>query len=182
MAKAPIVVSTRFVEECIAENEALDPEQYLLEDPEGEKRYHLSLPEAVKRARANRGHLLWGLTVYCTDHVHGGFETYKSIVEVNGGRCLLFRARPGSITSTKTGFVGDEVEVAHCEEPKYVYLISGTTLQDEKLWTKFREMVQNVGKHPRIVKTDWMLDLALSQEKRWDTMYEMTNNDIKTDD
>ncbi|MCJ1394718.1 hypothetical protein MMC18_007598 [Xylographa bjoerkii] len=171
ISHAPTVLSTDFLEACLEANKFLAPGAYPLHDPDGEARHNLTLLAIAARARANGSHLLRGQAIYCTEHIYGGFDTYKAIVEVNGGKCMLYRARAGSITVARAGSV---VEEEDGEEPEYIYLISGIKSEEQRLWPKFRQMVAAVGKVPRIVRTDWMLDLALSQQARWDDAYEVT--------
>jgi hypothetical protein len=163
-------------------NEELNPEDYLLTDPEGEKRFGLKLPEVLKRAKANKRRLLRNYSIYCTENVQGGFETYKAIIEANGGRCLLYRARAGSIAKKAAIMDGDD-EDRDSEtdqlEYEYVYLITGSMPEETRLWPKFRETVRATGDKPRVVRADWMLDLALRQEIKWEDGYEMTDKDIK---
>lgn len=175
LAHAPIVLSTDFVDRCLEENKKLPPEQFLLNDPEGEARLDIKLTDATARARDNKGHLLQGYSIYCTESVHGGFDTYKSIVEANGGKCLLYRARAGSSTSRVGGLDGD-VNDSASDTPEYTYLLSGVAHDEVRLWPKFRHMAQAMGKTPRIVRTDWMLDLALSQRVNWHKSYELTED------
>ena len=176
MACAPIVVSTDFVEACIEENQLVHVEDYLLKDAEGENRYSLQLREVLQRAKQNEGSLLRHHTILVTENVHGGFDTFKSIIEANGGKCLLYKGRAGSLPTPRAG---DEEESDMGAEPESVYLISGATSQEVKLWPKFRQMGEDAGLKPRIVRTDWLLDLALSQQIKWDDMYKMTDDDIK---
>ena len=82
---------------------------------------------------------------------------------------MLYRARAGSIASARV----DSVDEEEGEEPDYIYLISGAKPEEQRLWLKFRQMVTAVGKLPRIVRTDWMLDLALSQQVQWGDTYEV---------
>lgn len=173
LAHAPVILSTAFVDDCLEKDELLDASDYLLNDKEGEKRVGFKLAQSLERAKANKGQLLQGYTVYCTENVHGGFDTYKAIVEVNGGKCLLYRAR-------STTHVGRQNSGADREgrTPEHVYLISGTSADDAKMWPKFRQMVQDSGKIPRIVRNDWMLSLALSQEIRWKEHYELSEKDV----
>ena len=182
LANAPKILSLDYLQDSLDKNERLDPDDYILQDREGEERYDLQLSEAVARARANDCNLLQGQIIYCSESIVGGFETYKSIIAANGGRCLLYRARAGSITSGKPGGPGSaDDDDDESEDPEYVYLISGPTRGEARLWPKFRKMVQSIGKIPRVVKTDWMLDLALRQQIRWIDEYEMTNDDIVAD-
>ena len=109
--------------------------------------------------------------IHVTENIHGGFETYKSIIEANGGRCFLYRARSGTFIPV----AGNQSDSEN-EDPEFAYLISGASEAETKLWPKFRQMARESNRVPRIVKTDWMLDLALSQQVRWDDSYEM--NDV----
>ncbi|MCJ1284791.1 hypothetical protein MMC26_004127 [Xylographa opegraphella] len=174
ISHAPIILSTDFLEACLDANKLLAPEVYPLHDAEGEARHNLTLTAVTARARTNDGHLLRGQAIYCTEHIYGGFDTYKAIVEVNGGKCMLYRARAGSIVAAKVGSLDEEEEEEGSEELEYIYLISGVKPEEQRLWPKFRQMVTAVGKLPRIVRTDWMLDLALSQQARWEDTYEVT--------
>ena len=139
----------------------------------------MSLIDTVSSAKANKGRLLRQHSLYCTEHVHGGYDAYKSIVEVNGGRCLLYRGRAGSVASSRTGEANSALEQSEPQESDYIYLISGTTPKDARLWPKFREMAQASNRNPRIVKNDWILDVALTQELRWKDDYEITDADVK---
>lgn len=181
IAHAPALLSTSFVDDCLAQNALLPTEDYGLKDPDGEKRHEMSLIETVIRAKANKGRLLRQYSLYCTEHVHGGFDAYKSIVEVNGGRCLLYRARAGSVASSRIAEANSALEELESQESDYIYLISGTTHKDARLWAKFRELAQASSKTPRIVKNDWILDVALTQELRWKDDYEITDADVKAD-
>ncbi|MCJ1475932.1 hypothetical protein MMC13_004596 [Lambiella insularis] len=178
IAHSPMVLSTAFIDACIEQTKHVRPEDYRLNDLEGESRHRLTLAGVTARANANKGHLLRGQNIYCTEHIYGGFDTYKSIVEVNGGRCLLYRARAGSVTTGRVGACNGVDEDEHVEEPEYIYLISGPKPEEQRLWPKFRQMVEAIGKLPRIVRTDWMLDLALSQQApQWNESYEVTTED-----
>ena len=174
MAHAPIVISTDFVDQCLTQNKKLSPDHFALSDVEGEKRLGFTIADATSRAKENKGRLLRGYTIYCTENIRGGFESYKSIVEANGAKCMLYRARAGSIAA-RTGLF-DETEDG--EEAGYVYLISGASPEEKKLWPKFRTMVLGVGKRSRIVRSDWMLDLALRQEVRWLESYELVEGEV----
>ena len=180
LAHAPIILSTDFVDDCIQSNERLDPQDYLLEDKEGETRIGHKLSDALARAKANKGKLLKGMVIYATEAIHGGFDTYKAIVEVNGGTCLLYRARAGPHTVARAD--PDDDDASDDEEMfRHVYLMSGTTPAEAKLWPRFREMVEEMGKAPRIVRNDWMLNLALSQEIQWRDQYALTEKDVEVD-
>ncbi len=175
MARAPKVLSTDFVDQCLAQNKMLPPNDFILNDVEGEKRLGFKIADATTRAKENKGRLLRGYTIYCTENIRGGFDSYKSIVEANGGKCLLYRARAGSIAASRADGGEENKDYAEAE---YVYLVSGASPEEKKLWPKFRTMVKGVGKVPRIVGSDWMLDLALRQEVRWLNGYELVDGAV----
>lgn len=62
------------------------------------------------------------------------------------------------------------------EDPsrKEIYLLSGVAPDQLKVWPKFCQMVESIGKTPRIVRVDWLLDIAMSQELRTADEYELT--------
>lgn len=181
-AHAPIVLSTDFVDECLAENKRLPPENYKLNDIEGEKRLGYKLSDSTKRAKENKGHLLKNYTIYCTEAIHGGFDTYKSIIESNGGKCLPFRVRASSIASTRGGGLDGNEDGEAPILPEYLYLLSGVSHEEIRLWTKFRQIAHGERMIPRIVKTDWIIDLALSQRIVWNESHELTDKDFKADE
>ena len=181
LAHAPVVLSTDFVDQCVAENKHLPPENFELKDVEGEKRLGFKLSESTARAKENKGHLLQSCTIYCTESVKGGFETYKAIIEANGGQCLLYRARASSKTSARAGVPHKNNKDEDSSSPEYLYLVSGVTYEESRLWVKFQQMAETKGMIPRIVKTDWIIDLALSQQIRWHDIYELSDQDVKID-
>jgi hypothetical protein len=176
LAYGPIVLSTDFVDQCLAENKRLQPEDFELKDAEGEERLGFKLTEVTARAKENKGHLLQGYAVYCTEAVHGGFDTYKSIAEANGGKCLLYRARAGSHAVARVTALERGQDPAEQDLPQYLYLLSGNTPEEVKLWPKFRQMAQGNDMVPRIVKSDWMIDVAMSQRIHWQEFYEWKDN------
>lgn len=177
LAHAPVILSTDFVNDCLSQNKRLEPEDYLLQDPEGEKRNGYKLSESLARAKSNKGQLLRGYSIYCTENIHGGFETYKSIVEVNGGKCLMYRARAGSTATLRAG-LDEENDASEAGTPGFVYLISGATSEEAKLWPRFRQMIEGMGKNPLVVRHEWMVDLALSQKHQWRDLYNLTDRDV----
>ncbi|KAL9043241.1 MAG: hypothetical protein Q9214_003568 [Letrouitia sp. 1 TL-2023] len=179
LARAPMVISTDFIDECLAENERLDPQEYKLHDTAGEKRLGFKLDDALQKAKSNKGHLLRGMSIFCTENIQSGFDIYKSIVEANGEKCLLYRARAGSTAAARAGGLDDDADQMDVDTPDYIYLISGTTPEEAKLWPKFRQMAQGTGKLPRIVRTDWMLDLALRQEIQWHDGYSLSEDNVE---
>lgn len=160
LARAPIIVSTSWISACLSSSTIADTTPHLLHDPAGEQKLNVVLSESLARARANAGQLLAGQTIYCAPNVHGGFETYRKIVEANGGVCVAFR-------------MGKRVVAAEGGEERWV-LLSSDEEGDRKLWGAFARMVKGagVGAVPVVVKTDWLLDAAMGQEVRWGGGYE----------
>lgn len=181
IARGPTVVNGDFILDSIAKNERLDPEDYPLRDDEGEKQLSTKLSEIITRAKRNKGRLLKDCSIYCTEHIRGGFDTFKAIAEANGGKCLLYRARAGSMTAPRAGGTDsmDEDNDDREEDRQFIYLLTGETTEEARLWPKFRQMVRDVGGVPRVVKAGWMADAALSQRVQWHSMYEMTSDDVK---
>jgi hypothetical protein len=172
LAYAPVIVGVEFVTQCLAKNEVLDPADFPLVDKSAEKRFEFSLEEARARAQRNKNKLLQGYRICCVETIRGGFDAFKSIVEANGGECTLFRGRVSMIESRpRTG--SDEEDEADHPERNEVYLLTGVAPEHVKLWPRFRQMVQDVGKVPRIVNVNWLLDIAMSQEIRWKDEYEV---------
>ena len=168
-----MVVSTQYIDDCLTKNERLEPEDYLLVDPVGEEKQNFKLNDAVSRAKNHRGRLLHGMSIYCTEPVKGGFDTYKAIIEANGGTCILYKARAGSTAASKASGPDEDSDDMDIDDPEYVYLVSGSTPAEVALWPKFRQMVQGTGKLARITETDWLLNSALRQELHWDDVYEL---------
>ncbi|KHJ33684.1 putative brct domain-containing protein [Erysiphe necator] len=166
IAFGPVVVSTDFLDACLESKDTPDVCDYLLNDLENEKRFGVKLKDALARARENKHNLLRNVPIYCTEVVPNTPETYKDIVEANGGTFGIFRGR--QIIKKKNPKDDDEPA-----EP--VYLISGTIKQEKNLWPKFAKMAREGNMIPRIVITEWLLDTAMAQELRWDIKYLLYN-------
>lgn len=172
LAYSPVIVSTAFVEECLAQDELLDPADFLLKDKATEKRLHLKLDNTLRRAKEHRNQLLQGQTYYCMEKVYGGYDTYQAIIESNGGKCLVYRGRPGTMMTSRRP--GGETGKINEDTDAEVFLISDTESEHgRRLWPKFRQMVENSRKIPKIIKFDWILDTAMSQEVKPISEYEL---------
>ncbi|KAL8990126.1 MAG: hypothetical protein Q9177_001146 [Variospora cf. flavescens] len=178
LAYAPVVISSQYVDDCLAKDKRLETEDYLLTDPDGEQKHGFQLSESLNRAKNHRGRLLRGMTIYCTEAVKGGFDTYKAIIESNGGRCFLYKARAGSVTASRAAGQDEDSNGVAEDESKYLYLVSGTSPAEVALWSKFRSMVQGAGQVPRIAETDWLLHTALRQELHWNDRCELKEEHI----
>lgn len=157
LAKAPIIVTTEWPQACLREERIVDPELFILHDSEGEERLKMNLKESLGRARQNDGKLLQGQTIYCAPGVHGGFETYRRIVEANGGVCVAFRMAKKAV---------------NVPDSDKLVLLSGDDAGDKKLWKPFLKIAKNTGKDAVIYKPDWLLDLAMTQQVVWSDSYE----------
>ncbi|KIX94498.1 uncharacterized protein Z520_09884 [Fonsecaea multimorphosa CBS 102226] len=161
LAYAPLVISTDFIDACLDEDKLLDPEKYKLHDKENEKRFQLSLDKSRQRAKKNANQLLQGRCIYCVENIPGGFDTFKAIVEANGGRCMLWKNRKGTIVPSGR------------DDNHDVYLLSDNGKGNEGLCSRFKEMAEGSRKVPRIVRSDWLLETAMSQEIQPTKRYEL---------
>jgi hypothetical protein len=160
LAYAPMVLSTNFIDSCLEADKLLNPEDFLLDDKDNEKKLGVSLKLSRERAKENQNNLLQGLSIYCVESIHGGFETFKAIVEANGGRCMLWRNRKNTIIPSTRA----ESEASTDTDDSIAYLLSDTKKENKSLWGRFKEMAQNSRKTPCIISPDWLLESAMSQE------------------
>ncbi|KAL4811214.1 BRCT domain protein [Aspergillus unguis] len=170
LAYGPAIIQVEFITQCLKKDELLDPNDFVLNDKEAEKRFGFSLEQSKKNAKTNKNKLLQGYHIYCVETIRGGFDAFKSIVDANGGECNLFRGRvsyhaPREESDDETG---DEQSSRN-----EIYLLSSAAAEHQKLWPRFRQLVHNMGKTPRIVRVDWLLDMAMSQEPRVAEEYEL---------
>ncbi|KAF7588147.1 hypothetical protein BBP40_006114 [Aspergillus hancockii] len=168
LAYSPMIISIDYITGCLKKDELLDPAEFLLDDKAAEKRFGFSLEVSTINAKKNKNKLLQGYQIYCVETIRGGFDAFKSIVDTNGGNCSLFRGRV-SYQSQR-----EESEDDGADEE--VYLLSSVAPDHQRLWPRFRQMVQGIGKTPRIVRVDWLLDIAMSQELRAADEYELSED------
>jgi len=169
LAGGPTIVSSDFIDTSIRSAEIPPVDNFLLKDKDNEKKFGLKLKDVVARARANKRQLLRGIPIYCTAEISNGPDTFKSIVEANGGTFSVYRARGGStIRPTK--------EEEEDEDLEPVYLLTGVRPEERRLWLKFEEMARDGHMEPRIVHSDWLLDVAMSQQLKWDDRYLAVND------
>lgn len=170
LACAPTVVNTSYLDHALKENE-LQEEPDLLEDTDNEERFGFTLSDALERAKINDRKLFRGWTIYVTRDVPGGFDTYKEIVELNGGSAVVYAGRKGLelVKRVQDDDAGPEVEHQGGEDEfGCVYLVSGDSAQEKHMSKLFRELAANQGVEARVVKHDWLLNTAMSQEVVWD--------------
>ncbi|KAL2810450.1 BRCT domain-containing protein [Aspergillus granulosus] len=171
LAYGPVIVQIEFIDQCLKKNELLDPNDFLLNDKDAEKRFGLTLEQSKINAKKNKNKLLQGYHIYCVETIRGGFDAFKSIVDANGGECNLFRGRVSY--QTKREESEEESEDEGHSNRNEIYLLSSVATEHQKLWPRFRQLVHNMSKTPRIVRVDWLLDMAMSQELRDAAEYEL---------
>lgn len=159
----PVIISSDFIDTCLESGSVPNVEDFLLNDKANENRFGLKLKDVIKRAQSNSRKLLEGVVVYCTSEIPNGPDTYKDIAKANGATFNVYRARGGA-TIKPSGPDSDN-------EAEPVYLLSGTKAEEKRLWPKFVQMAEQGGMEPRIVQTEWLLDTAMAQERKWDKKY-----------
>ncbi|EPS33553.1 hypothetical protein PDE_08515 [Penicillium oxalicum 114-2] len=181
LAYAPVIMHTDFVDSCLKQNELLDPRDFPLVDKTAESKFHISLAKSLQNAKKNKNKLLQGLRIFCIEDIRGGFDAFKSIVEANGGECLLFRGRLGLNHTSRREESDDEDEEMQGDEPgrSEVYLLSGPERKHARMWPRFRQLAGDVKRNPRIVRVDWLLDMAMSQKLRPADEYELNESLIE---
>jgi hypothetical protein len=165
IANAPYVVSSAFLDYCIKNKKVPDPEKYFLNDRESEDRMGFKLSESLGRAANHNHNLLDTWQIFCTEQIKGGFDTFKQIVEANGGACLRYQGRV-QVHVRKRKPKDDESQGE--EQKESLHLLSGETPAERALWPKFRQMAAKADMIPVICKSDWLLNAAMSQAVTWD--------------
>jgi hypothetical protein len=168
LSKGALILSSNWIEECLDTKEIPDPEKYVLKDKENERRFELKLETSIDKARKNKGQLLSGIPIYCTASIRNGNESYKAIAEANGAMFMVYGPRSGS-TIKVTNPEDDEIG------PEPVYLLSTSTPEEKKLWKRFEDMARRGNMEPRVVASDWLLDVVMKQEVSFDKKYLVTN-------
>lgn len=97
------------------------------------------------------------------ENIHGGYETFRSIVEANGGQCNSYKGRSGTMVPSRRA--DSETSMTEDDSQNEVYLVSGDDdKENEKVWTRFKAMAAGSRKIPRIVRADWLLETAMYQK------------------
>ncbi|KAF2771722.1 hypothetical protein EJ03DRAFT_308502 [Teratosphaeria nubilosa] len=171
LACAPTVVDTKYLDTALKQRKLIESPG-LLYDRDGEERMGFKLSEALERAQVNDRKLLRGWSIFVTRDVPGGFETYKEIITLNGGNAYLYSGRTGLVLPKRKRDDPDAGPEAQNqggdEESELVYLVSGTSDPEMKLWKSFRSTVEKQHLKPRVVRNDWLLNAAMSQRVGWD--------------
>lgn len=104
----------------------------------------------------NKGHLLWRVPIYCTTQIKSGPDSYRPIAEANGAIFKTYTGRSSTIKPT------DPEEDVQGPEP--VYLLTSNSKAERDLWPRFEKMAKDGNMLPRVVSSDWLLKVAMSQE------------------
>ncbi|PYH42109.1 DNA repair protein Rtt107 [Aspergillus saccharolyticus JOP 1030-1] len=176
LAYGPVIMNIEFITQCLKQNALLDPADYALQDNASEEKYGFKLEDARANAKANKNKLLHGYQIYCVETIRGGFDAFKSIVDANGGQCTLFRGRVSYRSQREENEDSSGEDVPRRKE---VYLLSSTESDQVKIWPRFRSMVVSTGKTPRIVRVEWLLDMAMSQKLHAVEEYELSEEMVE---
>ncbi|KAI0129453.1 BRCA1 C terminus domain-containing protein [Xylariales sp. AK1849] len=168
LSKGATVLSSSWIEQCLDTGKVPPPGKYLLKDKENEKKFTFKLQVSVERAARNQEKLLWNIPIYCTASIKNGTESYRAIADANGAIFMVYAARSGTtIRPTKP----EEDEGG----PEPVYLLSTATPEEKRLWPKFESMARQGNMEPRVVASDWLLDVVMKQELSFDKRYLVAN-------
>lgn len=168
LAKGPEIISTQFIDDVLDQGKMLPVEEYGLKDKANEDKLQVNLQTSLQRARALKGHLLTSVPIYCTADCKN-YESFQAIAEANGATFKQYKARSGTTIKPTTA------EEDEGKAPDPVYLLSGSKESEKMLWPKFEKMARDGHMEPRIVHTDWLLDVAIQQEVYFDETYLMQN-------
>ncbi|KAJ9151337.1 BRCT domain-containing protein [Pleurostoma richardsiae] len=163
LAHGPEVISSKFIDDCLDTGKVPSVDKYKLKDKENESRWGVKLEQSIKRAKANKGRLLWHVPIYCTADIKNGPDSYKDIAAANQATFMVYRARSGQT-----------IKPTNPEEdgpPEPVYLLTSNSKAERDLWPKFEAMAKRGNMEPRIVCSDWLLDVAMKQELFFDEKY-----------
>lgn len=183
LACAPMLVSTSYLEYALKHNKLPPVDKHPLEARDFEQTNHFKLSEALERAKQNKHRLLRAWTIFCTSTVSGGFDTYKDIIEINGGKCVMWKGRTTTVTASKRRLDPSDEEVSQNQvedEGDVLYLISDASKKEFPNWVKFRELATKHDMTPRIVKTEWLLSVAMRQMIHWDPEWELSEEIVNT--
>ncbi|KAK5995177.1 BRCT-containing 1-like protein [Cladobotryum mycophilum] len=165
LARGPTVISSTFVDQALETGNLPDIDDFILKDTEAENKYDIDLEKSVARAKANRGKLLRGVPIYCTEKIKNGPESYRAIAEANGAIFKIYRARSGTTIKPTTA------EEDGNFPPEPVYLLSGASPEEKQMWVRFKDMAEKGHMEARVVSADWLLDVAMAQQVRFDKKF-----------
>lgn len=182
MACGPALVGSSYLDFALKNNKLPPPERHPMDGRDFEREHGFKMADATERALQNKHRLFRDWTIFCTEKVPGGFETYRDIIEANGGKCSLWKGRTTNITASKrlvNAAAGEESQNQTEDEGDVLYLISDAGSKDHMNWAKFRELAKKHDMIPRIVKTEWLLINAMAQYVHWKPEWELTEEVVK---
>ncbi|KAF2209271.1 hypothetical protein CERZMDRAFT_47623 [Cercospora zeae-maydis SCOH1-5] len=168
IAGSPLVVHTSFLDAALDEKRLIENPP-MLKDRDGEERLGFKLAESLDRAKQNQHKLFAGWSIYVTKDIKGGFDTYKDIITLNGGVALMWQGRTGMSFArrrprTDAAAGAESHNQSQDDDFDCVYLVSGESAVEAKLWPTFRKEAEKQDLEARVVTSDWVLNAALSQE------------------
>lgn len=169
LARGPTVISSAFIDKVLESGKVPSVEDFILKDKEMETQYNFDLETSAARAKANRGKLLRGIPIYCTEKIRNGPASYKAIAEANSAIFMIYRARSGTTIKPTTA------EEDGNAPPEPVYLLSTFSKEEQQLWGRFKDMAVKGNMEPRVVAPDWLLDVAMAQQVRFDKKFLVEN-------
>ena len=168
MAYGPTIISTSFLDECLTgKTGPPEPTDCLLDDAAGEAKLGCTLAQATAHAKANGRKLFKGWQIFVTEKVNGGLETYRAIVETNGGACIPFQEKTHMKVSRYALGADGKASPGKTENEDQLFLVSGTSKQERALWGLFRAMAVEADMVPMVVSADWLLGVAMAQKVLW---------------
>lgn len=178
LASAPLVVDTKYLDTALKQKKLVE-NPTILQDRDAENRMGFSLADALERAKINNRKLFRGWSIFVTRDIPGTFDTFSSIISLNGGKPLMYQGRTGTTLPKRRlkddpNAGGESQHQGGEEEFDYVYLVSGTSEPEKKLWKSFSELAARQGLEARIVKADWLLHAAMSQQIAWKDTWDLT--------
>ena len=169
LSRGPSVLDSSFIDAVLNTSKIPDPKKFQLKDTEHEEQYQFSMQKSVARARSNRGKLLAQIPIYCTEKINNGPDSYMAIAEANGAIFKIYRARSGTTIKPTTA------EEDGFRPPEPVYLLSSNGPEERQMWPRFRDMAEKGHMEPRIVAPDWLLDVAMAQQVRFEERFLVEN-------
>lgn len=180
LAEGPQLVNSKYLDYAIKHSKLPDAKKFPLDSREFKQLCGINLTDAVTRAKQNKHRLLKDFTIFCTEKAK--FDVYKDIVAANGGKCLKWDNRETAVTASKRKIESQPKEVSQNleeDEGDVLYLISEPLKSEIKLWIKFRELAKKHDMVPRIVSTEWLLNVAMAQRIHWKPEWELHEKDVK---
>jgi hypothetical protein len=177
LASAPLVVDTTYLDAALKQKKLME-NPAILQDRDAEKRMGLNLANALGRAKINDHKLFRGWSIFVTRDIPGTFETFKSIITLNGGQAMMYQGRTGTTIPKRRlrddpSAGGESQHQGGDDEYDCVYLVSGSSDAEQKQWKSFTDLAAKQDLEARIVKADWLLHAAMSQQITWKDMWEL---------